>query len=231
MAGCHRFLPGSRHLDSKATLRSPQSPLCDGPGQLPARGWGSLPISSGVLQELRGEKGEPSKKLPSCRVTFGQTSQIPKFPCFASSLPACPWFLARSSSGQNYVREDPPALRLLIRPGLNLCTCGTTCELCFPLASASPSHRAETLCPCRLGICHAFGERRVKGGKYSRQFLEIWLGFLHIFSTSSSISHPVMCSGLPSLPPAVVTMRREVETSENATVSLNHPRPKITEVF
>lgn len=50
-------------------------------------------------------------------------------------------------------------------------------------------------------------------------------------SASSSISHPVMCSGLPSLPPAVVTMRREVETSETATVSLNRPHTKIMEVF
>lgn len=100
-----------------------------------------------------------------------------KFPCFASSLPACPWCLAHTDSGQNYPREDPPALHQLIRLGLNRCTRGTTCELCFPLASASPSPRAEALCPC-----HAFGERRVKGGKYSWQFLELkfWLGFLHV---------------------------------------------------
>lgn len=73
MAGCHHFLPGRRHLDSKATSLSPCSPPCDGPGHLPGHGWGSLPISSGLLQELRGEKGELSKKLPGCCVTFGQT--------------------------------------------------------------------------------------------------------------------------------------------------------------
>lgn len=110
MAVCHHFLPGLRHLDSKATGLSPCSPLCDGPGQLLGHGWGSLPIFSGLLQELRGEKGELSKKLPGCRITFGQTSQAPKFPCFASSLPACPWCLAGTDSGQNYPREDPPAL-------------------------------------------------------------------------------------------------------------------------
>lgn len=201
-------------------------------GQATSRPWLGLSshLSSGMSQELRGEKGEPSKKLPSCRVTFGQTSQAPKFPCFASSLPARPWCLAHTDSGQNYAGEDPPALHQLIWLGLNRCTRGTVCELCFPLTAPSPSPSAEALCPCRDGICHAFGERRVKEGEiFPGSF---GLGFLHIpFNASSSISHSVMCSGLPSLPPAVLTMRREVETSETTTVCLNHPRTKIKEVF
>lgn len=132
--------------------------------------WPWLGLSSHLFWDVaRAEKrkGNRAKSFPAVVLTFGQTPQAPKFPCFASSLPACPWGLALTDSGQNYPREDPPALHQLILPGLNRCTCGTTCELCFPLASPSPSLRAEALCPCRDGLCHTFGERRVEGGKYS----------------------------------------------------------------
>lgn len=147
-----------------------------------------------MLQELRGKKGEPSKKLPGCCVTLGQTSQAPKFPCFSSSLPPRPWCLARSDSGQNYPREDPPALHQLIWLGLHCCTCGTMCELCFPLAAPSPSPSAAALCPCRDGTCHAFGERRVKGGEI---FLGIFglgvLAWISAHSLQNKLFHLSLC--------------------------------------
>ena len=146
-------------------VRHPDHARCDGPSRLRWPRLGALlPPAPGVSQEPRGEKREPSKEVPGCRVTLGQTSQAPEFPCFASLLPACPWRSVCPGSGQNYLGEDPPALRWLIRPGLNFCACGTTCELSFPLASSSPSPRAEALCSCRDGVCCTFGERRVKRG-------------------------------------------------------------------
>lgn len=70
------------------------------------------------------------------------------------------------------------------------------------------------------------------GGEIILAVLGGCLEFLHIaFGASSSITVPTTCLGPCSLPPAVVTMRKGVETSETSLVALNHPPAQIAEVF